>query len=93
MVARSFLLTHEPLQPTTMDAVFKIPSAIPQDLLLIQDIVGAVGDTKSQSTPIQAASQSDNNSIASSEEDTASEDEVDDLLVPGSPKACGPLHS
>lgn len=72
-----------------MDPVFKLPSVVPQDLLIIQDFVGPVVDNNPKAAPVKASPPSDDTSIESSEEETASEDEVDDLLAPGSPKPCG----
>lgn len=72
-----------------MDPVFKVPSVVPQDLLIIQDFIGPVVDNSPKQAPVKASPPSDDTSIESSEDETASEDEVDDLLAPGSPKPCG----
>lgn len=74
-----------------MDPVFKLPSVVPQDLLIIQDFIGPVVENNPKAAPVKASPPSDDTSIESSEDETASEDEVDDLLAPGSPKPCGPF--
>ncbi|ETW87152.1 hypothetical protein HETIRDRAFT_456864 [Heterobasidion irregulare TC 32-1] len=61
------------------DSSFKVPSLLPQDLLIIQDLVGHVPEP-----PVEAQLKSPDNdhSIASSGEETNSEDEVEaDILL------------
>ncbi|KAF5368611.1 hypothetical protein D9758_002207 [Tetrapyrgos nigripes] len=64
-----------------MDA-FKAPSNLPQDLLLIQSIVGTVPPAKQQTKPIAKAGEVEQESdIDSSGSDTDSEDEIEAQLV------------
>jgi H/ACA ribonucleoprotein complex non-core subunit NAF1 len=64
-----------------MDA-FKVPPNIPQDLLLIQSIVGTVPPVQQQSKPIAKAVEAEQDSdIESSGSETDSEDEIEAQLV------------
>lgn len=62
--------------------MFKTPSLVPQDLLLIQDLVAAqvVPDVR-QNEPGQENSRSNGSSIASSNEDSDGEEEKKTPLV------------
>ncbi|KAG1754933.1 Gar1/Naf1 RNA binding region-domain-containing protein [Suillus paluster] len=67
-----------------MDFRFKVPETIPQDLLLIRDIVGAIPSLKADvPKDVQESADSSDDSIASSSSEIDSEDEVEaDLMVP-----------
>ena len=59
---------------------FKSPHTIPQDLLLIQDLVGLPSDLKS---PISADTADDSiDSSGSEDNEDASEDEIEAYLMP-----------
>ena len=60
-----------------MDFDFKVPSTVPQDLLLIQDLIG----TLPQLT-VAASLDSSDDSIASTDGEAESEDEVEAGLAP-----------
>ncbi|KAG7099654.1 hypothetical protein E1B28_001480 [Marasmius oreades] len=68
-----------------MDDSFKIPSDIPQDLILIQSIVGIDEHAESQPNnkdpPRTSSSSSSDDSIASSGSEVDSEDEIETELV------------
>lgn len=67
------------LLPTfKMDFDFKVPSTIPQDLLLIQDLIGPLPP----STITTDSLDSSDDSIASTDDEVESEDEVEADLVP-----------
>ncbi|KAG1783563.1 Gar1/Naf1 RNA binding region-domain-containing protein [Suillus placidus] len=67
-----------------MDFQFKVPETIPQDLLLIQDIVGVIPPPKADVwEDVYKSTDSSDDSIASSSSEIGSEDEVEaDLMVP-----------
>ncbi|KAG0700646.1 Gar1/Naf1 RNA binding region-domain-containing protein [Suillus ampliporus] len=67
-----------------MDFRFKVPETIPQDLLLIRDIVGVIPPLKADVLKdVAESADSSDDSIASSSSEIGSEDEVEaDLLVP-----------
>ena len=73
-----------------MDA-FKVPQAIPQDLLLIQDIIGPLKASEPAVTPLSLQSQVASTSIVGKEEDDIgssgeendSEDEIAADLITG----------
>ncbi|KAG2350742.1 NAF1-domain-containing protein [Suillus weaverae] len=67
-----------------MDFQFKVPETIPQDLLLIQDIVGVIPPPKADVwKDVYKSTDSSDDSIASSSSEIGSEDEVEaDLMVP-----------
>lgn len=68
------------------DSSFKIPSLLPQDLLIIQDLVGHVPEPPVEA---QLKSPDDDHSIASSGEETNSEDEVEaDILLDDEDISC-----
>jgi H/ACA ribonucleoprotein complex non-core subunit NAF1 len=72
---------------------FKVPQSIPQDLLLIQELIGAPQPSTSvpqplvEPPPIPSPSKpeapQDNDDISSSGEDTDSEDEIATDLIAG----------
>jgi H/ACA ribonucleoprotein complex non-core subunit NAF1 len=74
--------------------VFKKPLDLPQDLLLIQDLIG-VPDTRPPPPPpqipkVEAHTEStDDDDISSSDSDVASEDEIEAELVGGQDKDNG----
>uniref|UniRef100_A0A0W0F1S4 H/ACA ribonucleoprotein complex non-core subunit NAF1 n=1 Tax=Moniliophthora roreri TaxID=221103 RepID=A0A0W0F1S4_MONRR len=70
-----------------MDGIFKVPSDVPQDLLLIQSFVGVDDPVKqyrdlnvSRPSPIDSSSSS-SDSIDSSSSELGSEDEIEDELL------------
>ncbi|KIK49482.1 hypothetical protein CY34DRAFT_69361 [Suillus luteus UH-Slu-Lm8-n1] len=67
-----------------MDFQFKVPETIPQDILLIQDIVGVITPPKADVwKDVHKSTDSSDDSIASSSSEIGSEDEVEaDLMVP-----------
>ncbi|KAG1765109.1 Gar1/Naf1 RNA binding region-domain-containing protein [Suillus occidentalis] len=67
-----------------MDFQFKVPETIPQDILLIQDIVGVITPLKADVwQDVHKSADSSDDSIASSSSEIGSEDEVEaDLMVP-----------
>jgi H/ACA ribonucleoprotein complex non-core subunit NAF1 len=67
-----------------MDFQFKVPETIPQDILLIRDIVGYIPPLKADfPKDIRESIDSSDDSIASSSSEIDSEDEVEaGLLVP-----------
>jgi H/ACA ribonucleoprotein complex non-core subunit NAF1 len=67
-----------------MDFQFKVPKSVPQDILLIQEIVGVVPPPKSDVWKhVHKSADSSDDSIASSSSEIDSEDEVEaDLMVP-----------
>lgn len=65
-----------------MDFDFKVPSAIPQDLLLIQDLIGAISPPPVNTKHVPDSLNSSDDSIASTDDEVESEDEVEADLVP-----------
>ncbi|KAG1813348.1 Gar1/Naf1 RNA binding region-domain-containing protein [Suillus subaureus] len=67
-----------------MDFQFKVPDLVPQDILLIQEIVGVVPLPKADIwKDVHKSADSSDDSIASSSSEIDSEDEVEaDLMVP-----------
>jgi H/ACA ribonucleoprotein complex non-core subunit NAF1 len=67
-----------------MDFQFKVPETIPQDILLIRDIVGDIPPPQANfPRDIRESIDSSDDSIASTSSEIDSEDEVEaDLLVP-----------
>jgi hypothetical protein len=59
---------------------FKVPSTIPQDLLLIQDLISPIIAPAKPVTPLVA--DDSNDSVASSGESIDSADEAEAILVP-----------
>ncbi|KIJ66237.1 hypothetical protein HYDPIDRAFT_26605 [Hydnomerulius pinastri MD-312] len=68
-----------------MDFQFKIPSSIPQDLLLIQDLVGTPPPRSVTPKCHEDPSDSSDDSIASTDNEVDSEDEVEADLLPREP--------
>jgi H/ACA ribonucleoprotein complex non-core subunit NAF1 len=60
---------------------FKLPQSIPQDLLLICDLIGVSNDAPSLNHPSSTAVRTDD-SIDSSDSEIASEDEIEAVLIP-----------
>lgn len=74
---------------TTMMDAFKVPEVIPQDLLLIQDLVGDVGTSKAPAAALpvdedstDTSSSSDSEDSSSSSDSEASIEEVEADLIP-----------
>ncbi|KAG2076935.1 NAF1-domain-containing protein [Suillus decipiens] len=67
-----------------MDFQFKVPESIPQDILLIQEIVGVIPPPKADIwKDVHKSADSSDDSIASSSSEIGSEDEVEaDLMIP-----------
>lgn len=65
-----------------MDFNFKVPSLIPQDLLLIQDLIGTLPESSVTAKDVPDSLDSSDDSIASSNDEAESEDEVEAGLVP-----------
>jgi H/ACA ribonucleoprotein complex non-core subunit NAF1 len=65
-----------------MDFNFKVPSTIPQDLLLIQDLIGTLPPLTVASKHIADLLNSSDDSIASTDGEAESEDEVEADLAP-----------
>jgi H/ACA ribonucleoprotein complex non-core subunit NAF1 len=67
-----------------MDFQFKVPETIPQDILLIQDIVRVITPPKVDVwKDLHKSTDASDDSIASSSSEIGSEDEVEaDLMVP-----------
>lgn len=72
------------LSPSVMDFQFKVPESVPQDILLIQEIVGVIPPPKADVWKnVHKSTDSSDDSIASSSSEIDSEDEVEaDLMVP-----------
>lgn len=65
-----------------MDFDFKVPSTIPQDLLLIQDLIGTLPSLSVASKHVADSLDSSDDSIASTDGEAESEDEVEADLAP-----------
>jgi H/ACA ribonucleoprotein complex non-core subunit NAF1 len=65
-----------------MEVEFKVPSAIPQDLLLIQDLIGTPALLTETPTRISDPPNSGDDSIDSTDNEVDSEDEVEADLLP-----------
>lgn len=64
-----------------MNFDFKVPSTVPQDLLLIQDLIGTIPPLTLSAKHVPDDSSDD--SIASTDGEVESEDEVEADLAPG----------
>jgi len=64
-----------------MDFDFKVPSTIPQDLLLIQDLIGTLPPLTAAAKHVPDTLDSSDDSIASTDGEAESEDEVEADLV------------
>jgi hypothetical protein len=68
--------------------MFRAPQTVPQDLLLIQDLLGPVNQRESHlNSDDDNISSSDSSSISSSDPDSVSDDakseaEIEDLVIP-----------
>lgn len=73
---------------------FKVPQSIPQDLLLIHDIIGITKNTPVLTPSQKLVVSSTKDSIDSSDDDeNASEDEIEaDLIVAEDDEAPKPMH-
>ncbi|KAF8560086.1 NAF1-domain-containing protein [Imleria badia] len=60
-----------------MDFDFKLPSTVPQDLLLIQDLIGTLPPLNVSKKPVPDSPDSSNDSITSTDGEAESEDEVE----------------
>ena len=65
-----------------MDFDFKVPSTVPQDLLLIQDLIGTLPPLNISQKRVPDSPDSSDDSIASTESEVESEDEVEAGLAP-----------
>lgn len=66
-----------------MDFDFKVPSTVPQDLLLIQDLIGIIPPLTVSAKHVPDSLDSSDDSIASTDGEVESEDEVEADLAPG----------
>lgn len=65
-----------------MDSEFKVPSTVPQDLLLIQDLIGTIPPVPVAEKCVPDSLDSSDDSIASTDSEVESEDEVEAGLAP-----------